>query len=128
LSAVVETLEVQGPTEHSGLLLANEQWESAHSLKPIGEVAPSTDTSLLVTCKNGIDSTLAAATLMDHGYGDVLMVDGGTDGWRRGGFVLETGLTGVFTAPNDVLPVSRSYAEMLNYLRWEEDLGQKYVI
>jgi hypothetical protein len=25
-----------------------------------------------------------------------------------------------------VLPVRRSYAEMLNYLRWEEELGEKY--
>jgi hypothetical protein len=28
--------------------------------------------------------------------------------------------------PDDVLPVRRSYAEMLNYLRWEEALGEKY--
>ena len=37
-----------------------------------------------------------------------------------------SGLTGVMRAPDDVLPVRRSYAEMLNYLRWEEALGEKY--
>ena len=30
-------------------------------------------------------------------------------------------VTGVTKTPDDVLPVSRSYAEMLNYLRWEEE-------
>jgi hypothetical protein len=32
----------------------------------------------------------------------------------------------VTEAPNDVLPARRSYAEMMNYLRWEEELGRKY--
>jgi len=92
----------------------------------IAETAPSQDAPLLVTCKTGTDSVLAAATLIDLGYRNVTSLDGGTDAARRAGLPLETGLTGVTRAPNDVLPSTRSYAEMLNYLRWEEDLGHKY--
>jgi rhodanese-related sulfurtransferase len=92
----------------------------------IAEAVPAPETSLLVTCKTGIDSALAAATLLDLGYRDVTTLEGGTDAARKAGFTLETGLSGVTRAPNDVLPTSRSYAEMLNYLRWEEDLGHKY--
>jgi rhodanese-related sulfurtransferase len=92
----------------------------------IAEAVPAPETSLLVTCKTGIDSVLSAATLLDLGYRDVTALEGGTDAARKSGVTLETGLSGVTRAPNDVLPTSRSYAEMLNYLRWEEDLGHKY--
>jgi hypothetical protein len=54
------------------------------------------------------------------------VLEGGTAAWRAAGLELETGLTGVTRPPDDVLPVRRSYAEMLNYLRWEEELGEKY--
>jgi rhodanese-related sulfurtransferase len=92
----------------------------------IAETVTSPDAPLLVTCRTGVDSVLAAATLIDLGYRDVAALDGGTDGARKAGTALETGLTGVTRAPNDVLPATRSYAEMLNYLRWEEDLGRRY--
>jgi hypothetical protein len=46
--------------------------------------------------------------------------------WTAAGLPVERGLTGVTSIPNDVLPAQRSYAEMHNYLRWEEELGHKY--
>ena len=32
------------------------------------------------------------------------------------------------TPPNDMVPAGpdRGYADMMNYLRWEEELGRKY--
>jgi rhodanese-related sulfurtransferase len=92
----------------------------------IAEVAPTRDTRLLVTCKTGVESLLAAATLVDLGYPEVVALEGGTDAAGRNGVSLESGLTGITRTPNDVLPASRSFAEMLNYLRWEEELGHKY--
>jgi rhodanese-related sulfurtransferase len=89
-------------------------------------VIPSLQAPVLVTCPAGVDSVLAAATLLDLGYRDVTALEGGTAAARSTGLTLETGLAGVTRIPNDVLPASRSYAEMLNYLRWEEDLGHKY--
>lgn len=90
------------------------------------DIIPGKDVSVLVTDSDGTSAVLAAAQLRAMGYLDVLVLDGGTAAWRKSGNQLETGLTGVMRAPDDVLPVRRSYAEMLNYLRWEEALGEKY--
>jgi 3-mercaptopyruvate sulfurtransferase SseA len=79
-----------------------------------------------VTCGDGVSSLLAAATLRDLGYERVDVLEGGTEAWRQAGLPLEQGLSGVTRPPDDVLPVRRTYAEMLNYLRWEEELGEKY--
>jgi hypothetical protein len=58
----------------------------------------------------------------------VAALAGGTEGWRQEGRPLERGLTGVLRPPDDVVPAGpdRSYADMINYLRWEEKLGHKY--
>ena len=43
---------------------------------------------------------------------------------------VEKGLTNVMSPPNDVVAAGpdRSYADMMNYLRWEEALGHKYEV
>jgi rhodanese-related sulfurtransferase len=92
----------------------------------IAEVLPSLEQPVVVTCVDGMQSALAAATLQDLGYKDVSLLAGGTGAWSKAGLPMETGLAGVIQPPDDVLPVRRSYAEMLNYLRWEEELGEKY--
>ena len=48
--------------------------------------------------------------------------------WRQAGLLVEPGLTSVMSPPTDVVPtgVDRTYADMMNYLRWEEELGKKY--
>ena len=49
-------------------------------------------------------------------------------GWQQAGLPIEKGLTGIVRPPADInyLGVDRSYAEMMNYLRWETELGAKY--
>jgi rhodanese-related sulfurtransferase len=76
----------------------------------------------------GADAALAATTLTDTGYQNVAVLAGGMQTWRRDGRPTETGLTGVMRSPDDVVPAGpdRTYADMINYLRWEEQLGQKY--
>jgi len=53
---------------------------------------------------------------------------GGMEAWRKEGRPVEQGLTGVMRPPDDVVPAGpdRGYADMINYLRWEEKLGHKY--
>ena len=95
----------------------------------IGDVAPDKDAPVIVTCPDGgAQSALAAATLTEMGYTDVSTLEGGTSGWRASGRDVEVGLTGVMSPPNDNLPMGpdRGYADMVNYLRWEEELGHKY--
>ena len=97
----------------------------------IGDVAPDKDAPVIVTCPNGgAQSALAAATLTGLGYTDVSTLEGGTRGWQASGRDVEVGLAGVMSPPNDNLPMGpdRGYADMVNYLRWEEELGHKYSV
>jgi rhodanese-related sulfurtransferase len=94
----------------------------------IAEVAADTGAPIVVTDDDGHDAVLAAATLLELGYTDVATLAGGTTAWREDGRPLERGLTGVLRPPDDAVPAGpeRSYADMINYLRWEERLGHKY--
>ena len=94
----------------------------------VGDLAPSTSEPVTVTCLDGVRSTLAAATLQEMGYTDVAVLDGGLRAWREAGLPVEMGLSGVMSSPNDVVlsGPDRNYADMMNYLRWEEALGEKY--
>ena len=95
-----------------------------------GDVVPAKDTPLAVTCSDGVASCLAAATLAEMGYRDVWALEGGLAAWTAAGFAVERGLTGVMAPPNDVVPTGpdRGYADMMHYLRWEEELGRKYQV
>jgi rhodanese-related sulfurtransferase len=94
----------------------------------IAELAPDRKTPIVVTDEDGQEAALAAATLLEQGFADVTALAGGTAAWQREGRALEQGLTGVLRPPDDVVPAGpdRSYADMINYLRWEEKLGAKY--
>jgi len=94
----------------------------------IGEIAPSKDSALVVTCANGLDSVLAGATLRALGYSRVAALADGMKAWLRAGLTAERGLSGVMNPPKDVLTMGtdRTWAEAIQYLRWEEDLGKKY--
>ncbi len=94
----------------------------------ISDIAPDKASSVIVTCVDGIASTFAGAALVDEGYADVSVLDGGMNAWLQAGRDTEQGLAGVMSTPADVVPAGtdRGYADMMNYLRWEEELGRKY--
>ena len=81
-----------------------------------------------MTCATGRNSALAAVTLGELGYSNVSVLEGGMAKWREAGLPVEQGLTGIVRPPADInyLGVDRSYGEMMNYLRWETELGVKY--
>lgn len=93
-----------------------------------GELVRDRAAPIVVTDEDGDNATLSAATLFDLGYREVAALAGGTEAWRQSGRGLEHGLTGVARPPDDVVPAGpdRSFADMINYLRWEERLGHKY--
>ena len=94
----------------------------------IAEVAPAKDPPLVVTCSDGLNSVLAGATLKALGHRRVAVLIDGMRGWTRAGLPVEKGLSGVMSPPNDVLTMGtdRTWAEAIQYLRWEEELGRKY--
>jgi rhodanese-related sulfurtransferase len=94
----------------------------------IGDMVPAKTTPVAVTCVDGRSSVLAAATLKELGYQSVSVLDGGMAAWQQAGLPVEKGLSGVMAPPTDVVPAGpdRNFADMQNYLRWEEALGHKY--
>jgi rhodanese-related sulfurtransferase len=94
----------------------------------IGDVVPSKTTAVTVTGIDGAGAALAAATLKELGYQNLSVLDGGMAAWQKAGLPVERGLSGVMTPPTDVVPAGpdRNFADMQNYLRWEEALGYKY--
>jgi rhodanese-related sulfurtransferase len=94
----------------------------------ISDVAPAHDTPVAVTCLDGRNAALAGATLKALGYQTVTVLDGVMAAWRAAGLPVEQGLSGVMSPPTDMVlsGVDRTFADMMNYLRWEEELGLKY--
>jgi len=94
----------------------------------IAEMVPSKTAGIAVTCSDGRSSVLAGAALKELGYQNVSVLDGGMAAWQKSGLPVERGLAGVMAAPTDVVLAGpdRNFADMQNYLRWEEALGHKY--
>jgi rhodanese-related sulfurtransferase len=94
----------------------------------IGSVAADKATPIVVTCTDGLNSTLAGATLKALGYQQVAVLEQGMRAWRQAGLLIEQGLSGVMSPPVDVLSMGtdRNWADAMHYLRWEEELGHKY--
>jgi len=94
----------------------------------IGDIVPSKTTAVTVTGVDDLGAALAAATLKELGYQSLSVLAGGMAAWQKAGLPVERGLSGVMTPPTDVVPAGpdRNFADMQNYLRWEEALGYKY--
>ncbi len=92
----------------------------------IGGVVPDRARPIVVTCGDGVMSTLSAATLAELGYA-ASVLDGGKRAWEASGGASETGLTRAADTPDDVVlkPYERGRWAMEAYLRWEEALDQE---
>ena len=122
-------LFVDTSQDFSGGHTPGAKWLSRSWLElEIGDAAPDKSTAITVTCATGRNSALAAVTLGELGYSNVSVLEGGIAKWRDAGLPVEQGLTGIVRPPADInyLGVDRSYGEMMNYLRWETELGVKY--
>ena len=105
------------------------RWVPRGSLElTIGEIAPSPTTPILLVTPEGRESLLAGLALLDSGYSSVYSLDGGARTWQLEGYPLEAGLAGVMSPPNDLVSTGsgRNFADSINYLRWEIELGHKY--
>jgi rhodanese-related sulfurtransferase len=90
----------------------------------IVEASPDRHASLLVTCADGVQSTLAVATLCGLGYTGARVLEGGTRAWAAAGLAVERGATRLLDEPDDVVlkAYDRGREGMEAYLRWEEAL------
>lgn len=90
----------------------------------IDRVSPDRHVALVVTCADGLHSTLAAATLTRLGYSSVGVLEGGTRAWEQAGLDLERGATHLADEADDVVlkPYDKGRAAMEAYLTWEAAL------
>jgi rhodanese-related sulfurtransferase len=90
----------------------------------IAQAAPDPARPVLLTCADGVQSTLAAATLRRMGYATARVLDGGVAAWRAAGLPVETGPGSMLGEADDVVqkPYERGRPAMEAYLRWEEAL------
>jgi rhodanese-related sulfurtransferase len=78
--------------------------------------------AILLTCSDGRQSMLAAATLQEMDYKNVTVLTGGLHAWKAAGFQVVQGTEGCLMEPNDVVlsPSIRGNKEdMQRYLDWE---------
>jgi rhodanese-related sulfurtransferase len=94
----------------------------------ISSIEPDRDREIVVTDGDGRAAALAVDALSRLGYRRASLLQGGVRAWQAAGLPLERGLTGVMAPPADVVAAGpdRSYADMVQYLAWEEALGAKY--
>jgi rhodanese-related sulfurtransferase len=122
-------INVENSQDFSSGHVPGARWVPRGSLElQIADIAADKTASIAVTCNNGQNAALAGATLKGLGYQDVSVLEGGMAAWRQAGLGVEQGLSGVMRAPTDVVVSGpeRNFADMMNYLRWETALGEKY--
>ena len=122
------TLFVETSRDFAGAHVPGSYWVPRGWLEfQIESVADGYETPIVVTCCDGQQSFLAGATLKKRGYLKVEVLDGGVQAWLNAGFATEKGLSNLMSTPTDVVTTgpNRNFADMMNYLRWEEALGEK---
>ena len=83
---------------------------------------------IVVTCPNGLNSILAAATWAKLGYTQVSVLDGGVQAWSANGHPTEKGIDRCLIPPNDVVlspSIKGDKAAMKRYLDWEVELTEE---
>jgi rhodanese-related sulfurtransferase len=77
---------------------------------------------IVLSCRDGQESILAARTLAEMRYKEIFVLDGGVQTWARAGYPTERGIKSCLVEPNDVVlsPSVRGDKEaMRRYLEWE---------
>jgi len=80
---------------------------------------------IVLSCRDGQESILAARTLAEMRYKEIFVLDGGVQTWARAGYPTERGLGSCLVEPNDVVlspSVKGDKEAMRRYLEWEVKL------
>ena len=103
-------------------------WICASRLElELGGIARDKTRPIVLTCADGVQSTLAAITVDGMGYSAVRVLAGGTRAWVEAGLGVEGGLTRLVGHADDVVlkPYEKGRPSMEAYLRWEEELDSE---
>lgn len=101
----------------------------------IAQEVPHKDTSVVLYCRQGNESTLSSLTLKQMGYTNVEVLQGGFAAWKQAGLPSEQGLgaqsefEALAIAEVGLLgsgPYGYSNERMAQYLKDEEELGERF--
>ncbi len=116
-------LDVGSSLEFETAHVAGAKWISRGWMElKLPELYPDRNQAMVVACGDGRQSMLAAITLGEMGYTDVVVLAGGVRVWSAAGFPTEQGVDGCLAERNDVVlsPSIRGTKEdMRRYLDWE---------
>src|SRR5262249_48308587 len=83
---------------------------------------------IVLACRDGQSSIIAAKTLAEMGYKEIFVLNGGGVMWGRSGYATTKGLESCLVEPNDVVlspSVEGDKEAMRRYLDWEMKLTQQ---
>jgi len=83
---------------------------------------------LVLSCRDGTLSTLAAANLARDGYVDARVLAGGVESWKHAGFAVESGAPSEARHVEDLVtqPYDAGREGMERYLAWEQQLTARH--
>jgi rhodanese-related sulfurtransferase len=102
-------------------------WLCRSRLESTARTAIGPGRPVVVTCADGVMSTLSVEALEGAGVGPVRVLAGGKGAWGEDGLPLETGATKLGDDADDIVlkPYQRGRDAMEAYLRWETDLDEE---
>jgi rhodanese-related sulfurtransferase len=122
----VEVLHVGSSLDFEAAHLPGSQWISRGWLElKLPTWLSNRAQPIVLSCRDGQSSILAARTLAEMGYKAIFVLDGGVQAWVRAGHPTERGLDSCLGEPNDVVvspSVKGDKEAMLRYLEWEAKL------
>jgi rhodanese-related sulfurtransferase len=83
---------------------------------------------LVLSCRDGTLSTLAAANLAREGHGEARVLAGGVEAWKRAGYPVDSGADGAAAQAGDLVvqPYDAGREGMQRYLAWEQQLTARH--
>jgi rhodanese-related sulfurtransferase len=122
-SSSANVLHVGGSADFAASHLPGSKWISRGWLElKLPALLSDRTRPILLSCADGRNSTLAAPTLLEMGYKEVFVLDGGVQAWAGAGYPTERGLDSCLVEPNDVVlspSVKGDKEAMRRYLEWE---------
>lgn len=122
-SSSVSVLHVGSSADFAAAHLTGSKWISRGWLElKLPALLTDKAQSIVLSCRDGRSSTLAARTLAEMGYTEVFVLDGGVERWARAGYPTERGLESCLVDPNDVVlspSIKGDKEAMRRYLEWE---------
>jgi rhodanese-related sulfurtransferase len=122
-SSSVTVLHVGSSADFAAAHLPGSKWISRGWLElKVPSLLTDKAQPILLTCRDGQSSILAAPTLLEMGYKEIFVLDGGVQTWAGAGYPTERGLESCLVEPNDVVlspSIKGDKEAMRRYLEWE---------